>query len=94
MNDSLIMSDQPSGGGNESFEYGSEDEEEERILGPLGGAGLFALIAEVLCGCSAAFGCVAMIYLGADCLIAGSEAEVAEYEKLAEYIRVLTVAAR
>ena len=50
------------------------EEEEERILGPLGGAGLVALVGEVLCGCAGAAGCVAMIWLGIECL-AGGEGE-------------------
>lgn len=57
-----------------------DEEEEERILGPLGAAGLLALVAEVLCSCASAAGFVAMIWLGMDCLIQGSEAEAAAAE--------------
>jgi hypothetical protein len=49
MNDSL-MSEPGDHGVGADFEE-EDEEEEERILGPLGGAGLLALVTEVLCSC-------------------------------------------
>jgi hypothetical protein len=80
MNDSLMSEPGDHGGGADFEEEEEEEEEEERILGPLGGAGLLALVTEVLCSCAGAAGFIAMIWLGIDCLVAGSEAKAAAAE--------------
>lgn len=55
-------------------ECDQEEDYEERLLGPLGLAGVVALVIEVLCGCATVVGFVAMIVFGISCLTGTSDA--------------------